>query len=181
MNLKSRCWVMLLYPDCKEHQQILNVVFDVFNCIGIKHDKDVDANGELKKEHYHILFYFPSAVYISHILSELPPIEERFLQPRSDIRLQVRYLLHLDSPSKFLYNQDELLGNIEKYKKYLDKEQDENDKVLRILDIIDETSSCTLTNLLREICKNNLYSEYRRNSYTFNMIFNDKLKERGIK
>lgn len=180
MNKKSRCWAMLLYPDCEEHQQILNVIFDIFNCIGIKHDKDVDTNGELKKEHYHILFYFPSAVYNSHILDKLPSLEERFLQPKSDIRLQTRYLLHLDSPSKYLYSKSDLLGHVDKFQKYLDKEQDENEKVLRILDLIENTYSITLTGLLKEICSNNLYSEYRRNSYTFNKIFYEKLKERGF-
>ena len=180
MNMKSRCWVMLLYPDCLEHQAILDVVFEKFNCVGVLHDRDVDANGELKKAHYHILFYFPSAVYSSHILSDLPHLDERFLEPKSDIRIQTRYLLHLDSPSKYLYAKSDLLGHIEKFQKYLDKEQDENEKVLRILETIENTYSITLSGLIKDICSNNLYSEYRRNSYTFNRIFYEKLKERGF-
>ena len=181
MSVKSRCWVMLLYPDCLEHQAVLDVVFEKFNCIGVLHDRDVLETGELKKAHYHILFYFPSAVYSSHILSDLPQLEDRFLQPKSDIRIQTRYLLHLDSPSKYLYSKSDLLGHVDKFQKYLDKEQDENEKVLRILDVIENTYATTLTGLLKDICSNNLYSVYRRNSYTFNKIFYENLELRGFK
>ena len=169
-GIRSRVWAMLLYPDNIYHQKVLQTVFQDFSCIGALHDSDTDINGQLKKEHYHIVFYFPSAVYSSHILSKYPELEPRFLLPRKDIKTQVRYLLHLDSPSKHLYPETYLEGAVERFQKYINKETLETTQVIAICDLIESQRPTELVELVRMVCDNGLYSTYRRNAYTFNTI-----------
>lgn len=167
---KSRVWVMLLYPDNEEHSKILETVFNDFVCIGCLHDSDLNKDGEKVKEHFHIVFYFPSAVYASHILDTYRNLEPRFLYPRKDVKVQVRYLLHLDSPSKFQYPQSALVGQIDRFSRYFNSELLECEQVLKILDIIEKLKPYDLADFLRLVCDNGLYATYRRNAYTFNTI-----------
>lgn len=173
-NEKSRIWVMLLYPDNEVHSEILKTVFKDFVCIGALHDSDVNGNGEKKKEHYHIVFYFTSAVYASHILDKYPKLESRFLRIRKDIKAQVRYLLHLDSPSKHQYPKSYLEGSVERFYKYIDNDELETDNVLKIVDLILDKQPYTYAELLRLMCDNGYYSTYRRNAYTFNKLFEEQ-------
>lgn len=173
-NEKSRIWVMLLYPDNEVHAEILKTVFTDFVCIGALHDCDVMRNGEKKKEHYHIVFYFTSAVYASHILDKYPKLESRFLRIRKDIKAQVRYLLHLDSPSKYQYPKSYLEGSVERFYKYIDNDELETDNVKKIIDIILDKHPWTYAELLRLMCDNGFYSTYRRNAYTFNKLFEEQ-------
>lgn len=182
MQGKSRIWVMLLYPDNDEHAKILDTVFDDFVCIGCLHDEDKNSQGEVVKPHYHLVFYFPSAVYASHILDVYRSLEPRFLYARKDIKVQVRYLLHLDSPSKFQYPKTKLEGHIERFSKYIDSEQLETEQVIKIIELIENIKPSNISDLLRLICDNGLYATYRRNAYTFNLILsqiNNKVKEKN--
>ena len=174
-GIKSRVWAMLLYPDNIYHAQVLQTVFQDLACIGALHDCDTDDTGQLKKEHYHIVFYFPSQVYRSHILGRYPMLEPRFLQPRKDIKRQVRYLLHLDSPSKYLYPETYLEGAVERFQKYINKEALETTQVIAICDLIENQRPRELVELVRLVCDNGLYSTYRRNAYTFNTIMSQTL------
>lgn len=175
-NVKSRVWVMLLYPDNEYHQEIIDKVYDDFVCVGALHDKDVNENGELKKEHYHIVFYFQSAVYASHLLNHYPQLGPRFLRARKDVKTQVRYLLHMDSPSKYQYPQSYLEGHLQRFSKYINSDILEADQFIAILDLMHTVPFSSLEEFLREICKEGLYSAYRRNSYTINLIFSESRK-----
>lgn len=177
-NIKSRCWVMLLYPDNELHADIYKVVYDKFVCVGALHDNDYNSKGIKKKEHYHVVFYFPSAVYSSHILNEFPTLEPRFLLPRKDIRTQARYLLHLDSPSKAQYPFTYLEGHIDVFQKYIDKDASESKQVIALIDAIENGMFTCLSDLIRYACDNSLYATYRRNAWSFNTILSQNIEKR---
>ena len=174
---KSRVWVMLLYPDNEDHAKILETVYNDFVCIGCLHDADTDKNGKALKPHYHLVFYFPSAVYASHILDVYKNLEPRFLYARKDIKVQIRYLLHLDSPSKHQYSRTQLEGHTERFGKYIDALQIETEQVLKIIELIENLKPTNLADLLRLVCDNGLYATYRRNAYTFNTILSQNLNK----
>lgn len=180
-QIKSRCWAMLLYPDNEYHSQILARVFNDFVCIGALHDSDINKQGLPVKDHYHIVFYFPSAVYASHILGLYSELHPRFLQPRKDVKIQVRYLLHLDSPSKYLYPMSYLEGHVKQFEKYIDKDVSEAKQVIQIIELIETQEIKDLSVLVRLVCDNGLYATYRRNAWTFNTIMsnNNKSKSKG--
>lgn len=177
-NIKSRCWVMLLYPDNEDHVKIHDVIYDKFVCIGALHDSDLNAKGQKVKDHWHIVFYFPSAVYASHILNEFPDLEPRFCLPRKDVKTQARYLLHLDSPSKHQYKYQYLEGHIDAFQKYIDKESSESKQVIALIDAIESGMFSCLADLIRYACDNSLYGTYRRNAWSFNTILSQNIEKR---
>ena len=168
---KSRVWCMLLYPDNEVHAQVLKTVFSDFVAIGALHDQDIGKDGNKVKDHYHIVLYFTSPVRKATIRNQYPALEERFYHSRKDVKVQVRYLLHMDSPSKYQYPISYLEGNIERFGKYVDGEQYECSQVEQIIKIIKQTNGCDLADLILMFCDHNLYSTYRRNAYTFNLIY----------
>ena len=172
-NGKSRVWVMLLYPDNEYHAKILETVFTDFVSVGALHDNDYSKDGKKTKDHYHIVLYFTSPVYKTHITSKYGFYDKisDFVHKRSDVKKQVRYLLHADTPSKHQYPATYLEGNTERFQKYFDKDGYEASELVTIINMARSDEFPTLADFVIFICENNLYATYRRNAYTVNMIY----------
>lgn len=75
----------------------------------ILHNSDCDENGELKKEHFHILMTFGAPLQLNTVFNKFNDLEK--LQTNSfeiirNIHGSKRYLVHIDNPEKFQYNAD---------------------------------------------------------------------------
>lgn len=76
------------------------------------HDKDVEATGEIKKAHYHILFKFEGPTTLKHISDICKGIGIIQVKKIESLRGMYRYHLHLDSPDKYQYeDKDRVLLN----------------------------------------------------------------------
>lgn len=102
---RTRNWTIVLYPEsAPEHwRQIL----DDMHLEWIEsplHDKDLNATGEPKKPHWHILIMFggvKSYEQVKEVSDKLhAPIPERCHNAKS----MVRYMAHLDNPEKAQYS-----------------------------------------------------------------------------
>lgn len=183
-NGKSRVWVMLLYPDNEQHGKILETIYTDFVAIGALHDQDVTRDGIKVKDHIHIVLYFTSPVYKSHITQKYDfyPEIDKWVHKRSDLKKQVRYLLHKDTPSKYQYPETYLEGNVQRFQKYFDKDGYESSELVTIINIIRQYEFESLADLILFVCDNGLYSTYRRNAYTVNLLYSeDKMKRRDEK
>lgn len=101
---RTRNWTLVLYPESAP-----NNWRDVINEMHIEwvesplHDKDLNANGEPKKAHIHILLMFggvKSYEQVKELTDKLnAPIPTRV----HNAKALVRYMAHLDNPEKAQY------------------------------------------------------------------------------
>lgn len=73
------------------------------------HDCDVNADGELKKEHYHILFVFDGKKSYTQVEEICDLIGSVGLEAVNSTRAYARYLCHLDNPDKHQYIPEDVL------------------------------------------------------------------------
>ena len=159
-NPRARQFLIELYPDNSEHMNVFLKLNKGYNFVGIKHNRDVyekerknkagevvNAIGELKKEHMHIIIDFENQRYLNGISKEIG-LEKRFIQKVDSFKKVSRYLIHLDNEEKAQYSFDELFGSpdmIAKAKKQCTEEQTPTSvcyELLNALDNIDGIVSC---------------------------------------
>ena len=102
---RTRNWTIVLYPESAPENW--RAILDDMHLEWIEsplHDKDINANGETKKPHWHILLMFGGVKtyeQVKEISDKLnAPIPERCHNAKS----MVRYMAHLDNPDKAQYN-----------------------------------------------------------------------------
>lgn len=182
-GVKVRDWFLELYPDNESHRKAFDLIVSDFDHACILHDRDLGDNGALKKAHWHIIVRCPHPRWMLPFARFLG-VELRFLYPMDNIRNRVRYLIHLDSPTKFQYSPDDVITNIRPFvdKCFLDDEEDtEESKVLLIIDMLDEIQDVVETRqFIRLICKAGLYSVYRRSQFTFLQILKDHNRQHTV-
>lgn len=170
LNPKSRAFKLNLYEEDSTHSNALSLIPDFCDYALIKHDSDIDDDGNLKKEHIHVFIRFDNPRYLLSVARDLG-IASNYIRPCGDQRSFVRYLVHADSPNKFQYDRSLISTNIsDDVDKWLssDREKSEGEKVLEILDILDGISDYLDTrSFVRLICKAGLFDVYRRSQFTF--------------
>ena len=102
---RTRNWTIVLYPESAPENW--REVLDDMHIEWIEsplHDKDINANGETKKAHWHILLMFGGVKtyeQVKEITDKLnAPIPERC----HNAKAMVRYMAHLDNPDKAQYS-----------------------------------------------------------------------------
>lgn len=109
MNSKERYWTFVLYPesvveDWKEQLQNLGL-----QCaISPLHDKDVNADGELKKAHYHVLLCFNGPTTYNKVLTITKSLNGTIPQRVLSCKGIIRYFTHKDNPEKYQYNDEDI-------------------------------------------------------------------------
>lgn len=172
-NCRSRCFNMLLYPDCVEHVKALEQIRESYNYVAILHNRDVwtasdpavqegqYVEGEVKKAHYHVIVKFKNAVWASSLCESLNLTLRQF-EKTGDFDRSARYLVHADSSDKAEYEVDELEGNLVPAVKKALADVDENVRVLGLLDLIRNEEYLSMERLIILACENGLYAELRR-------------------
>jgi hypothetical protein len=102
---RTRNWTIVLYPESAPENW--REILDDMHIEWIEsplHDKDINANGETKKAHWHILLMFGGVKtyeQVKEITDKLnAPIPERC----HNAKAMVRYMAHLDNPDKAQYS-----------------------------------------------------------------------------
>lgn len=109
-NIKKRNWAFVLYPesapaDWKDQLQLLGL-----SCaISPLHDKDLNATGEPKKAHYHIILCFGSPTTYNNVLAITKIFNATIPQPLESVRGMYRYLTHKDNPEKVQYDEKDII------------------------------------------------------------------------
>ena len=106
---RTRNWTIVLYPESAPDNW--RTLIDDLHIEWVEsplHDKDVNANGEPKKAHWHLLLMFggvKSYEQVKEVTDSLnAPRPERCHNARS----MVRYMVHLDNPDKAQYSQGDI-------------------------------------------------------------------------
>lgn len=170
LNKRVRTIGIILWTDNPNHKLALDFIIHNFeNYIYILHDRDIKDDGEIKKEHYHVILHFPNARTIKTLSKKLNVEENNFYIIKS-FTGQLRYLIHYDDDEKTRYNVEEVKGTLfmlSKFKRSIKGSQDETADVSQIYEFIFDNDISDLRILLDFVLDNNLYSSFRRNYYMF--------------
>lgn len=75
------------------------------------HDQDLNATGELKKAHWHVLILFGSVKSYDQVKELTEALNCPSPQKCHNSRALVRYMAHIDNPDKAQYNVSDIVGH----------------------------------------------------------------------
>lgn len=119
---RTRNWTVIAYPDDlpDDWQLMIDELLVKWVCSPF-HNMDVNADGSPKKPHYHLLMMFDvvkSKTQVQTMFGDLfgtndggSVIGIATPQTVTDRTALVRYMAHLDNPSKFQYDVAEIVGH----------------------------------------------------------------------
>lgn len=91
-------WITLLQEQC------------VPALISPLHNKDINADGTTKKEHYHVMILFDGVKTIEQAGEVFSIISGVGIEPVKSVKAYARYLCHLDNPDKAQYDTTEVIS-----------------------------------------------------------------------
>lgn len=107
--LKKRNWAFVVYPESAPEDWIEQLEQrGVVGAISPLHDRDLNATGEPKKAHWHVIVTYegPTAQSIVERLTELLNAPKPI--PLEQFRGYYRYLTHKDNPEKAQYDEKDI-------------------------------------------------------------------------
>ena len=111
-EVRTRAWTCVVYPDSLPANWT-----DILDDLHLEwvqsplHDKDVNATGEPKKSHYHLLFLFAGVKSFEQIKEITDLLNAPIPQVCHNSRSLVRYMIHLDNPDKYQYNKSDIISH----------------------------------------------------------------------
>lgn len=101
---RTRNWNIVVYPDSapsdwREYMDSLQIEW----VESPLHDKDCNADGEVKKPHWHLLLIFGGVKTYEQVCEVIAPLKCPIPQKCLSAKGSVRYMAHLDNPEKFQY------------------------------------------------------------------------------
>lgn len=109
---RTRTWTFVLYEDSapENWRQLL----DDMHIEWVEspwHDKDINADGQPKKKHKHILLLFAGKKSYEQIKEITDELQQPIPQRCHNAKAMVRYMAHLDNPEKAQYNVNEIAAH----------------------------------------------------------------------
>ena len=114
-QLNKRYWNIVTYGDIYVIYDMLARTKNVKSFWTIKHDKDVNEDGEIKPEHIHIVLELYDRRYTNTVRNMLYRVDEKgkpitvMVQPCEDVKNAIDYLTHKNQPEKMPYSDDAVL------------------------------------------------------------------------
>ncbi|GGB87226.1 replication protein [Glycocaulis alkaliphilus] len=104
-------WTTILYPESAP-SNFLDLLkdFHIPFLLSPLHDKDVDANGVVKKSHYHLVLYFDSLKSASQAQVVFDAIGGVGCQSVQSPVSYARYLIHADDSDKYQYSAEDVVA-----------------------------------------------------------------------
>jgi hypothetical protein len=106
---RTRTWTIVVYPDSAPENW--RDILDEMHFPWIEsplHDKDINATGEVKKAHLHILLMFDGVKSYDQVKDIATAINAPIPERCHNARAMVRYMAHLDNPDKAQYLQTDI-------------------------------------------------------------------------
>lgn len=173
---RHRSWNFIVYPGESLPENWKAILGDLMIpwAISPLHDEDVNADGEKKKAHRHLLLAFHTVKSYAQIkevsmrLGSAPP------EPCLSTRGTVRYFLHLDNPEKVRYKRENIeYGGGFDLENALKATATEEEEILSaIFDFLEDnwiTEIATANKWIRHN-KKEWWSVFRKNSFLISQI-----------
>jgi len=109
---RTRNWTFVLYPESAPDNW--RSILDDEHIEWIEsplHDKDLNADGQPKKPHIHILLLFGGVKSYEQVVDITERLNQPIPQRCHNAKALVRYMAHLDNPEKAQYSQSDIIGH----------------------------------------------------------------------
>lgn len=174
-NYRSRTHLLLLYPDNQQHCKAVEKIKQSYDYAIILHNRDVTQDGELKKEHWHIVLRFQQAIWRSALCKNLG-IDTNYCEDVKKFDNALQYLIHYNDSDKAQYNVDEVQGNLkQRLVESINKvEKSEGEKVLELIEYIESQDNRISIKQFASYCASaGCWSEFRRSATIFIKIIDE--------
>lgn len=109
---RTRNWTFVAYPESAPENW--REIIDNEHIQWIEsplHDRDVNADGELKKTHWHILLLFEGNKSFEQVKELTDKLNATVPQKTASVKGLVRYMAHIDNPEKVQYDKSLIIGH----------------------------------------------------------------------
>lgn len=108
-NERNRIFATVIYPESAP-ENFKDIISDwhIEAFLSPLHDKDINATGEAKKPHYHLLVKFQGLKSDDQVKKMFEEVNGVGLEKVKSYIGMARYLCHLDNPEKFQYNKSDV-------------------------------------------------------------------------
>ena len=111
-DTRFRNWSFVVYPDsAPENWRDLLDDQHIEWVESPLHDRDLNATGELKKAHWHVLVMFDGKKSYEQVLDLIRSLNCTVPQKVQSAKGLVRYMAHLDNPEKVQYDRSLIVGH----------------------------------------------------------------------
>lgn len=108
---RTRNFATIVYPEsCPENWKEILTEECIPAFISPLHNNDINADGEKKKEHYHVIIMFDSVKTDEQAKAIFEKIGGVGCQKINVVRGYARYLCHLDNPEKAQYKIEDVIS-----------------------------------------------------------------------
>ena len=147
---RTRNWATAVYPDsCPNDWIHILEDFHVPFLVSPLHDRDLDASGNYKKPHYHLLLRFDSVKTSDQAIEIFSSVNGVGCEKISSLRGYARYLCHLDDPDKAQYDVNDVYCYREDYATLISLPTDKYDSIAAMIDYVDREQIISYAHLLR--------------------------------
>lgn len=119
-DVRARTWTFVLYPESAPENW--RDILDGYHIPWVEsplHDKDVNANGTVKKAHRHVILLFDGKKSFEQVKDITDTLNAPIPQKTANTKGLVRYLIHMDNPEKHQYKREDIIchsgADIEQY------------------------------------------------------------------
>lgn len=175
MSNQHRVWFILLYPDSTSYdcEAILKEAEHFKEYAYILHDKDVLPTGEVKKPHIHLALR-TAPCSIETILNHFPGLDAQFIEYKHKWTWVIQYLVHFGHISKYQYEHEDVITNIEDIEKFW-RPETEHALVLQMIHL--RIKGATWYEILNYANEHNAYDVFRRNQGVISVVADDTINE----
>lgn len=111
MEKRTRNWATVVYPEsAPEEWKVLLQEQCVPAFVSPVHDRDINADGTRKKEHYHVMIMFDGVKTREQAGEVFSAIGGVGIEPVKSVRAYARYLCHLDNLDKVKYDIENVIS-----------------------------------------------------------------------
>lgn len=109
-SIKKRNWAFVLYPESAPADWFDRLKQSgLMGAVSPLHDKDINADGEPKKAHYHVILVYGNTTTFNNVKSLTDSLNQPIPQALEQIRGYYRYLTHKDNPEKYQYSDSDIV------------------------------------------------------------------------
>lgn len=108
-EVRTRNYACVVYPESAPEnwlQLVEDLKIPAF--ISPLHDLDINATGEKKKPHYHVMFMYDGPRSAELVRKDFESFKGVGCEKVNSVRGMARYLAHLDNPEKHQYSVDDV-------------------------------------------------------------------------
>jgi hypothetical protein len=158
---KCRNWAFVMYPESMPENWREIIQESGLACaVSPLHNKDINPDGEEKKEHYHVIVCFDGPTTYNNVLEFTKKLNATIPIDLQSIKGMYRYHIHLDNPEKYQYDdRDRTFFNGFDISSVNELTKTEVNKYKRdILVFIEDNNIIEYADLLNVLIQNELFS-----------------------